>query len=71
MQEFIIEVAECETCDAKSIECFQWYDREDKKPVLKFVQCYECDMDTDPRAAVTLEAIAEWASSGSAYAEWR
>ena len=72
MQEFNIEVAECQTCNASTIECFKWYDREDNKPVLKFVQCYECDQDTDPRAAVTMEAIADWAADPTAqWAEWR
>ena len=58
---FIIEVAECDACDNKNLECFRWFDRKNGKPRLVSTECYECDMDTDPRGESCLEDIAKWA----------
>ena len=60
---FTIEIAEC-GCGNNNIECFNWYNIVDSKVVFDYSECYECDLDTDPRGANSLEEITEWAARG-------
>ena len=58
---FTIENTDCNTCTNKHIECFVWYKSVDGKAKKVIAECYECDLETDPRGAIDLEDIVEWA----------
>lgn len=68
----IVENAKCDTCGGVTT-CFVWYQLADSGEAHKFLtECAECDcdrhhdpdavvpMETDPRAASTMEEIENW-----------
>ncbi|MDA9625468.1 hypothetical protein N9S57_01710 [Luminiphilus sp.] len=67
-----VENAKCDTCGGITT-CFAWYELADSGRAQRFLtECAECDydrhydpdasvpMETDPRAASTMEEIENW-----------